>query len=492
MDRSSGILMPLSSLPSPYGIGTLGKEAYRFIDFLHDAGQKYWQLLPLGPTSHGDSPYSGTSTFAGNPYYIDLNLLIADGLLQREEVESLSWGDRLDEVDYNLLFQNRYPLLRKAFSRISPETAQQIADFRRENASWLESYALYMALKEHFGNTAWIDWPEEEIRRGLPEARKKYLSLLQEDVDFWIFTQYEFFRQWKALKDYAAEQGIRFIGDLPIYVPLDSADVWAEPQFFLLDENNVPKEVAGCPPDDFNEEGQLWGNPLYDYEKMEKDGFGWWIRRMEGAVRLYDVIRIDHFRGLESYWAVPYGAGDAKGGTWRKGPGMKLVGVLTSWFYGTSYIAEDLGFITSDVRQLLTDSGLPGMKVLEFAFDSQADSLYLPHRIGSNSACYLGTHDNNTVLGWLEELPAEDREFARDYMHITEEEGWVYGMIRTGMASCADLFVVQMQDVLELDGSARMNVPGVALGNWRWRMLPNAAAPELAERLRKMVKAYRR
>lgn len=491
MERSSGILMPMSSLPSKYGIGTMGKCAYEFVDFLKAAGQRYWQLLPLGPTSYGDSPYSSFSTFAGNPYYIDLDMLIADGLLRRADLKGISWGEDETRVDYGRIYDQRFKVLRRAFERGREACAADVAEFRAGNP-WVENYALYMAVKASFGMVSWLEWPEEGIRLHREDAVREYSERLRDDVDFYVFLQYLFYRQWAALKAYAHENGVQFIGDIPIYVALDSADVWSDPQFFQLDENNIPTEVAGVPPDAFTAEGQLWGNPLYDWGRMAADGYGWWIRRIDGAKRLYDVVRIDHFRGFDSYWAVPYGDETAKNGCWRPGPGMGLVGVLTSWFHNLEYIAEDLGYVTPGVRKLLADSGLPGMKILEFAFDAHGESDYLPHRCEKNSVCYMGTHDNDTALGWLETTGKEDRRFAERYMHITPDEGWSWGLIRTGMATASDLFVVQMQDVLELGGEARMNVPGRAYGNWRWRMRPGAANKRLAAKLRSYTETFRR
>ena len=491
MERSSGVLMPMSSLPSPYGIGTMGKSAYEFVDFLKAGGQKYWQFLPLGPSGAGDSPYSSYSTFAGNPYYIDLDLLVKDKLLEPWEPKAFDWGKSRTAVDYVKLYEIRLPLLHRAYERGKTRYAEAVERFSRENP-WVETYGLYMALKEHFGMLPWTAWPDEDIRLHRRRAVNFWREALREDVDFHIFVQFLFYRQWDALRAYAKKRGISFIGDIPIYVALDSADVWSEPQYFQLDSDNVPKEVSGVPPDAFTADGQLWGNPLYDWREMEKDGFGWWIRRVEGAQKLYDCIRIDHFRGLESYWSVPYGETTAKNGVWKPGPGMKLVGVLTSWFYNLDFIAEDLGYITPGVRKLLEDSGLPGMKVMEFAFDAHGDSDYLPHNCPPNSVCYLGTHDNDTVRGWLRGIRSCDRSFASRYMHITKDEGWCWGMIRAGMASASNLFVVQMQDLLELPGSARMNTPGIPTGNWRWRMKPGAASPELAKKLRLYTKTFRR
>ncbi len=484
--------MPMTSLPSPHGIGTMGKEAFRFIDFLADAKQKYWQLLPLGPTGYGDSPYSAYSSFAGNPYLIDLDLLAEEGLLNRKELQSVNWGDNPEKTDYGKLYTNRYPILRKAYDRGYKKLRDQVEAFHSENQSWLSDYALYMAVKAKFGMQSWTAWPDEEIRRHRPDAIRRYAEELQSEVNFYCFVQFLFFRQWKLLKAYAEKKEVSLIGDIPIYVAMDSADVWSEPQFFQLDEKGLPKEVAGVPPDAFTADGQLWGNPLYDWERMKADGYGWWIRRIEGATKLFDVLRIDHFRGMESYWAVPYGEKTAKNGHWRPGPGMGLVGVLTSWFHETDFIAEDLGYLTPEVRKLLKDSGLPGMRVMEFAFDAHGESDYLPHRCTENSVCYLGTHDNDTVVGWLETTGEEDREFARRYMHITEDEGWCWGMIRSGMATSSVLFIALMQDLLELDGSARMNTPGSDTGNWQWRMLPGAADEALAAKLRLYTETFRR
>ncbi len=491
MDRSSGILMSMSALPSKYGIGSMGKCAYEFVDFLKAAGQKYWQLLPLGPTSYGDSPYSSFSTFAGNPYFIDLDMLIADGLLRRADLKGINWGEDEQSTDYGRIYDNRFKILRRAFERGGERLAAETAEFRRKNA-WVENYALYMAVKASFGMVSWMEWPDEAIRTHRPEAVREYGEKLRGDVDFYVFLQYLFYEQWQKLHAYAHDNGVQFIGDIPIYVALDSADVWSDPQFFQLDGNNVPTEVAGVPPDAFTEDGQLWGNPLYDWDAMAADGYGWWIRRIDGARKLYDIIRIDHFRGFESYWAVPYGDTTAKNGHWKPGPGMNLVGVLTSWFSDLRLIAEDLGYITPGVKKLLSDSGLPGMKVMEFAFDAHGESDYLPHRCERNSVCYLGTHDNDTVLGWLETTGKDDRQFAERYMHITFDEGWCWGMIRTGMSTASDLFVMQMQDVLELPASARMNTPGTASGNWRWRMLPGAANRRLAKKLRTYTETFRR
>ena len=491
MDRASGILLPISALPSPYGIGTLGKAAYAFADFLHAAGQRYWQLLPLGPTSYGDSPYQSFSTFAGNPYFIDLDLLAEEGLLDKEDLAAADWGNDPRYVDYGKIYEVRFDVLRRAFLRGRERDREAVERFQAENP-WLKNYALYMAVKAHFGMKSWLEWPDEAIRVRAPEAVARYEKELAEDVAFYTYLQYLFFKQWGELREYIHSLGIRIIGDLPIYVAMDSADVWAEPEFFQLGEGNIPTEVSGVPPDYFSADGQLWGNPLYDYDRMRQDGFGWWIRRVEGASRLFDVIRIDHFRGLESYWAVPYGAETAREGRWRKGPGMDLVGVLTQWFHGLDIIAEDLGFLTPEVHQLLRDSGLPGMKVLEFAFDAREPSNYLPHTYERNCVCYVGTHDNETVMQWWEQADRADVTFARKYLGLNEAEGFHWGMIRGGMSSVADTFVAQMQDYLGLGAEGRMNTPGTLGNNWRWRLLPGEASPALARKIRQYAHMYGR
>ena len=491
MDRHSGILMHISSLPSPYGIGTMGRAAYDFAGFLREAGQTYWQLLPLGPTSYGDSPYQSFSTFAGNPYFIDLELLAEDGLLDRGALEAADWGSNPRYVDYAKIYEARFPLLRQAFQAGYLRDRKAVEAFRRENR-WLDNYALYMAVKAHFGMRSWLEWPDEDIRLRRPAAVARYSRELREDVDFYTYLQFLFFRQWNALRDYIHSQGLQIIGDLPIYVAMDSADVWAEPEYFQLGEGNVPTEVSGVPPDYFTADGQLWGNPLYDYDRMARDGFAWWIRRLEGAGRLFDVIRIDHFRGLESYWAVPYGEKTAKVGRWRKGPGMDLVGTLTERFPHLEIIAEDLGYLTPEVHQLLADSGLPGMKVLEFAFDAREPSNYLPHLYDRHCVCYVGTHDNETVVQWRDQTARADLTFARKYLGLSEAEGFHWGMIRGGMSSVADTFVVQMQDCLGLGAEGRMNTPGTPEGNWRWRLLPGEASPALAKKLYQYTRMYGR
>ena len=492
MKRSCGILMPISSLPSPHGIGTLGAEARKFVDFLADAGQSWWQILPVGPTSYGDSPYQSFSAYAGNPYFVDLDLLCEDGLLTPAEVNSVNWGTDPAKVDYSAIYNSRFPLLHLAMERGWERDADKVAAFSEENASWLPDYALFMAIKRHFGMRAWTEWPDEGIRLRRPEAVDRYQRELAEDIRLFTYIQYLFFLQWGALRSYAHEKGIGIIGDLPIYVAMDSADVWADPRAFQLDERNVPAEVAGVPPDYFTADGQLWGNPLYDWNAMKADGYTWWIRRIAGASRLYDILRIDHFRGLESYWAVPYGETTAKIGRWVKGPGMGLIGVLTERFPNIQFIAEDLGYLTPEVRQLLEDSGLPGMKVLEFAFDSREAANYLPHTYPRHCVCYAGTHDNATLMGWKDEAAPADIAMARQYLGLNDEEGFHWGVLRGGQSSVADLFVAQMQDYLGLGSEARMNTPGILGGNWQWRMLSGQITDALTARIAGMARLYGR
>ena len=492
MERSSGILLHISSLPSPYGVGGFGAAAYGFVDFLTVAKQKYWQILPLGPTSFGDSPYQSFSTFAGNPYFIDLDRLAQAGLLRRDELPPADIGSRA--VDYGALYENRYGVLRRAYAAARNDRGMRtrLESFAGENAAWLEDYALFMALKDNFSGRPWTQWPQE-LRLRQPQALKSCRRELGEDVNFYRFLQMLFYEQWDGLRGYANAHGVRIIGDLPIYVPLDSADVWAGAEEFQLDENRLPLAVAGVPPDYFTADGQLWGNPLYDWAAMAENGYSWWLRRMAQAARLFDTVRIDHFRGLASYWSVPFGAETARQGQWREGPGLDFVSRLRQAFPQLEIIAEDLGFLTPDVARLVQASGLPNMKVLQFAFDAGEDSNYLPHAYPRECVCYTGTHDNTTVLGWYEGAAQSDRCFARRYLALTAEEGINWGFLRGGMGSVADLFVAQMQDYLGLGDEARMNLPGsIGGGNWRWRMAPNEASPALAQRIAELTRTFGR
>ena len=489
--RASGVLMHLTSLSSPHGIGTMGKEARAFADFLAAGGQRYWQLLPLGPTGYGDSPYQSFSTFAGNPYLIDLDFLAEEGLLTEPEYAGEDWGEDPQRVDFGLLYRKRYPVLKKAVRRLLERKEPEYETFLAENAHWLPDYALFMALKDAGGGTPWWQWPEE-LRRREPRALARTGEELREETDFWQGVQYLFFRQWQKLKEYVNGRGIGLIGDLPIYVALDSADVWAGPELFQLDRELVPTEVAGCPPDAFAADGQLWGNPLFDWERMEADGYAWWIGRIAHQLRLYDMLRIDHFRGFESYYAIPFGEETARNGRWRPGPGMKLFRAVEAALGQKDIIAEDLGYLTPEVRQMLAESGFPGMKVLQFAFDSREESDYLPHNYDKNCVVYVGTHDNDTALGWLDTVSPEDRRYAMDYLKLTGAEGYHWGLMRGAWASAAQLAVVTAQDLLGLGSGARMNTPSTLGGNWQWRAMPGVFTEELAQRLRRETGIYRR
>ncbi len=460
--------MPIFSLPSRYGIGTLGKEAYRFIDFLALAGQSYWQILPIGPTSCSDSPYQSFSTYAGNPYFIDIETLIENGLLKQEEADSFDFGSDPQAIDYGKLFENRLPLLRLAFSRFSEN--DEYREFCRRNGYWLDDYALFMAIKQSQGLRAWSEWPEPLKTRN-EEALAAAKEELSGEIEFYKFLQFLFSCQWSVLKAYANQKGIEIIGDIPIYVALDSADVWANAEDFQLDETLTPTAVAGCPPDAFSEDGQLWGNPLYNWSKMKKDGYTFWCRRLSFALSVYDVVRIDHFRGLESYYSIPFGEETAKNGVWRKGPGMSLFNAFKKAVGARlPLIAEDLGFLTEDVLALLKKSGFPGMKVLQFAFDSREESDYLPHNYSQNCVVYTGTHDNDTIKGWCATAPSEDVAFAYRYLGLNENEELVWPLMRAAMASVADTCILCMQDLIGLGGEGRINTPGVLYGNWRWRI----------------------
>lgn len=488
--RSAGILMPVSSLPSPYGIGTLGDSAKAFVDFLAQGGQKWWQVLPIGPTSYGDSPYQSFSSFAGNPYFIDPEELVRKGLLTRDECRSFDFGDDPGRVDYGRLYQNRLKLLRLACGRFDFGD-WDYQGFCYRCGWWMDDYALFMALKAAHGMVSFQQW-EDDYRLRRPGALEAFRAEHWMDIDFWKFVQYQFQLQWQALRDYAREKGVGIIGDIPIYISPDSADVWAQPQLFLLGEDLRPAEVAGCPPDSFAAQGQLWGNPLYRWEYHRQTDFAWWISRMRAAAEAYDIVRIDHFRGFESFYAIPAGDEDARGGVWRKGPGMELISAIKEQLPGIRIIAEDLGFLTPEVGQLLADSGFPGMKVLQFAFDSREESDYLPHNYGRNSVVYTGTHDNTTTADWEHSAPAADVAFAREYMGATEGENLTEAFVRTALGSVCDLAVIPLQDYLELGAEARINTPSTLGGNWVWRVREDAMAPALAARIRRLSQIYGR
>ncbi|SHJ44097.1 4-alpha-glucanotransferase [Geosporobacter subterraneus DSM 17957] len=491
MKRSSGILMHITSLPSPYGIGTLGKDAYEFVDFLERAGQKFWQLLPLGPTSYGDSPYQSFSSFAGNPYLIDLDLLVQEGLLQKEDFQFIHFGEDLEKVDYEKIYFRKLPILKKAYEKGKEILDDEMDAFRQGQGNWVEDYALYMAVKNHFKMKPWKDWGDE-IKKRDEKALDHYRRLLKEEINYWVFLQYIFFKQWTALKAYANKKGIRVIGDIPIYVAEDSADAWANSEILYLDEEKNPISVAGCPPDFFSETGQLWGNPIYRWDVLEKRNYDWWIERIRENLKLYDVIRIDHFRGFESYWEIPYGSKTAAPGRWVKGPAMKLFDAVKAQLGNVDIIAEDLGFLTDEVLQFRVDSGYPGMKVLQFAFDTREESDYLPHNYDKNCVVYTGTHDNDTIIGWMETASKADVAYAVDYLHLTAAEGYHWGFIRGAWSSVGQLAIAPMQDFLGLGSQHRMNIPSTVGGNWLWRAKKEAFTEELADKIYQLTKRYGR
>jgi 4-alpha-glucanotransferase len=489
--RTSGVLMPISSLPSPYGIGTMGKSAKKFIDFLEKAGQKYWQILPICQTSYGDSPYQSFSSFAGNPYFIDLEYLCKEKLLTKKECESYPWGDNPSYVDYGTMYQSRYALLRKAYKRFRKAVPEDYDAFCKNEKEWLEEYALFMAIKDANGGVSWLNW-EPDLKRRKEPALAKAREAYADDIDFYRMLQYLFFKQWRQLKAYANGKGIEIIGDVPIYVAMDSADVWANPTQFYLDRNLNPIEVAGCPPDAFAEDGQLWGNPLFRWDVMKKDGFTWWTKRVKAVASLYDIVRIDHFRGFDSYYAIPAKDDTARNGKWKKGPGIALFQTLEKNLGKLPIIAEDLGFLTPSVHKLLKDSGFPGMKVIQFAFDSREDSDYLPHNYPTNCVVYTGTHDNDTVMGWMKTAPKQSVKFAKAYLNLTEEEGYNWGMMRAAWSSVADLAIVPMQDIIGLGSEARINIPSTLGNNWKWRATEDQINNALAKKVYKYVKMYGR
>ncbi len=492
MKRSSGIIMPITALPSPYGIGTLGKAAYQFADFLHDAGQKYWQILPIGPTGYGDSPYQSFSAFAGNPYLIDLEVLVEEGLLDIEEILAAQYSDSVQPIDYGHLYETRYPLLKRAFERVTETEKQEIRQFRVANAEWLEDYALYMAIKNEQSGKSWHMW-EDSLRKREPKKLCEVRERLKETIDYWVFIQYKFYEQWHGLKAYVNELGLEMIGDLPIYVAYDSSDVWASEQLFRLDEDKNPEVVAGCPPDAFSDTGQLWGNPIYDWAYLESTGYAWWIKRLEASLKLFDCVRIDHFRGFEAYWAIPYGADTAAPGKWVKGPGMRLFNRIKEVLGEVPIIAEDLGYLTEETIAFRKATGYPGMKVLQFAFNPEEESEYRPHCYQEDCVVYTGTHDNDTIRGWMEQTGDKAQvAYAKTYLNLTEEEGYNWGYIRGAWGSVGALALTTMQDVLNLGNESRMNFPSTTQGNWMWRMPKEALTDALSERLYQVTKRYGR
>ncbi|MBO5859248.1 MAG: 4-alpha-glucanotransferase [Clostridia bacterium] len=464
--RKSGILLHITSLPSPYGIGTLGKSAYDFVDFLESAGQKLWQILPVGHTGFGDSPYQSFSAFAGNPYMIDLDFLCDEGLLKRAEFETVDWGSDPRKTDYGKIFANRISVLKNIVPRF--KETDEYKSFCAENSFWLNDYSLFMAKKDN------------------------PLSCCEADERLYKIIQFIFCSQWYNLKEYANSKGIKIIGDLPIYVAHDSADVIENPNLFELDGNGNPVNVAGVPPDGFSDEGQLWGNPVFDWDYMKKDGYRWWIKRISHSLRMFDKVRIDHFRGFSSYYSVPAGSRNAVNGFWRNGPSAELFEAIESEIGKPDIIAEDLGFVDDEVRELMKKTGFPGMKILQFAFDSREESDYLPHNYDRNCVVYIGTHDNDTLAGWLDNAPADDVEYAKKYLRLNVEEGFAEGVIKSAMGSVADTVILTMQDLLGLGSDARMNIPSVPHGNWCWRALESDFSPDIAKKLFSITKLYGR
>jgi len=494
--RQSGVLLPIFSLPGKYGIGAFSKEAYEFVDFLEKAGQSYWQILPLGPTSYGDSPYQSFSTFAGNPYFISLETLIEEGLLTEAECEAADFGESENYIDYYLLFKNRFTLLRKAFDWAELKKDKAYAKFIAENDYWLEDYAFYMSVKKQFKDEGLDKW-DDDIRLREEGAVLKYKKALAEDIAFYKFLQYKFLQQWTKLKKYANDRNIKLIGDIPIYVSYDSADTWANPELFDFDEDRRPISVAGCPPDAFCADGQLWGNPIYRWDYHKKTDYKWWKLRMQKCVELYDVIRIDHFRGFDEFYSIPAGAETARTGEWKKGPGLDLFNALKSVLKDSNIIAEDLGFITDSVRQLVAETGFPNMKVIEFAFDvndKRNKNDYLPHNYNQNAVVYTGTHDNETLLGWLQGISTEDLEKVKSYLNYKGDdyEEMVDLLVRLAHSSVADMCIIPLQDYLRLDNSARINRPATLGNNWGFRVSKASLTDEVAERINSLTVQFGR
>lgn len=489
--RSSGILMHISSLNNNFGIGSFGDEAYEFVDFLVESGQKYWQILPLGHTSYGDSPYQCFSAFAGNPHFINFSILKDKRLLKEEDFKDVDFGSDEEIIDYGKIFENRKPILYKAYENFKLNKARDYDYFIEKNRFWLKDYAEYMAIKDNQNLVAWTEWPEK-LRLRDEETLNKYREKLKDEIEFYYFIQYEFFEQWTSLKNYANSNGIRIIGDLPIYIAGDSADMWVNPEMFKVNEDMRAKFVAGCPPDCFAKTGQLWGNPIYDWEKMEKDGFKWWITRIKESLKLYDVIRLDHFIGFNSFWQIPAEDETAENGKWIKGPGLKLFDEIKKELGEVNIIAEDLGTVTEEFLKFKEKTGFPGMKVIQFSF-GEGDSESLPHNAEKNSVSYVGTHDNETAKGWyLNNLDNNEGIKAKDYLDIREGDNIGFKFIRGNMSSHSNIAIMTMQDILNLDNKARMNTPSTLGGNWCWRIKKGALTKELAEKIYHLTKLYGR
>lgn len=494
--RTCGVLMHITSLPSPYGVGTLGSEAYKFVDFLKKAGQTYWQILPVGPTGFGDSPYQSYSAFAGNPMLIDIDELIKAGLVSEDDKDLKILAEKKEFADFGQMFSFKRLILAKAHAAFAANADSEqmylFGKFCRKNAWWLDDYAMFMSIKYFFKQVMWTEWADSYRLRD-PQTLAKYAEEHGVDIDCWKFMQFLFFRQYKNLKKYANKRGISIYGDMPIYVSMDSSDIWANPEMFMLDSDRKPTKVAGCPPDDFSPTGQLWGNPLYDWDYMDKNNYKWWIKRVQYSAKLFDLTRIDHFRGFESFYAIPAGDKTAEHGEWLQGPSMKLFSAIKADLGDVKLVAEDLGFLTDEVKAMLKAAGYPGMNVLEFGFGGE-DSSYLPHNYVKNSVVYIGTHDNETALGWYLAQDKAGKKRIRKYLGLDKsasDSKVVRELIRCAYASVSENCVTQMQDWLCLDNSARMNIPStIGGGNWAWRMDKNACTKELAKEMRKMAKTY--
>lgn len=490
-NRSNGILLHISSLPGAYGIGDFGKEAYRFADFLEKSGVNNWQVLPLGITGYGDSPYQSFSAFAGNPYFIDIDDFLLNGYVSKEDVKKANFSSSHDKIDYAHLYKEKMNLLRIAYNRSKNELEDEMNSFFEKEKDWLREFALYMAIKKHHNQKSWLEW-EDHYRKWDSQEVSDFEKNHQDEIGFWVFTQYYFEQHWMKLKKYANDKGIEIIGDLPIYVSIDSSDVWRNPELFRLDKNRKPVTVAGCPPDAFSETGQLWGNPIYNWDNMKSNDYKWWLRRIAHSFKLYDVLRIDHFRGFEAYWEIPYGDETAVAGEWSKGPGYDLFKRIKEELGELKIISEDLGFLTQEVKDLREDTGYPGIKVLQFAFDPKEESDYLPHNYDKNSVVYTGTHDNHTVLGWTKNIPKAELEHAKKYLKLDKNEGYAWGMIRGTWASVSNLAIAPIQDFLGLGDEARMNIPSTLGGNWDWRLDKGQMTDSLSSKIKNLNHTYRR
>lgn len=488
-ERSSGVLLHISSLPGDYGIGDFGKEAYRFVDFLSDARQKNWQILPLGITSFGDSPYQSFSAFAGNPYFIDLDELVDHAYIEKEDLRELDFGHDPRKVDYGLLYENKMYILKKAYKKAKLRIDDQLASFYKENYDWLRAFALFMAIKSRNDNKYWIEWDEKYKEYNSP-AVLEFEKENSEEIFFWVFTQYMFSKQWQKLKKYANYKKLKIIGDLPIYISSDSSDVWSNPHLFNLDEDFKPITVSGCPPDAFSEQGQLWGNPIYRWDIMEAEDYRWWVKRLEHSFKLFDSLRIDHFIGFESFWEIDYGDKDAINGRWSKGPGIKLFNKIKEKLGDLDIIVEDLGVVSDAVRALVKEAGFPNMKVIQFAFDPSSESEHLPHLYDKNMVVYTGTHDSLPIMAWFKNASEDELDYAIEYLNLDFDEGLNWGAIRGIWSSTANTALAPMQDFLALGEESRMNLPATTVENWSWRMSKEDLTENLSEKIKKITEIY--